>query len=90
MEFGLALHAVKNGRKICRDGWRDGGVFAVYQRGYPDGIPCNRQTAEAWGMQEGEPFKCNPYLQIRNEDGTHSMWTPSVDEILADDWEIMD
>lgn len=63
-------------------------MFIVYQKGYPQGIPCNKQTAEAWGMNEGDLFVCNPYLQIRQADGSHSMWAPSMDDILADDWVI--
>ncbi len=51
-------------------------MFVVYQKGYPQGIPCNKQTAEAWGLNEGDLFVCNPYLQIRCVDGSHSMWVP--------------
>lgn len=46
-------------------GWNGKGMFVVYQKGYPQGIPCNKQTAEAWGLNEGDLFVCNPYLQIR-------------------------
>lgn len=40
-------------------------------------------------MNEGDLFKCNPYLQIKIVNGSHSMWIPSVDDILADDWEVI-
>mgnify|MGYP003179107017 CR=1 FL=1 len=40
-------------------------------------------------MKEGDLFKVNPYLQIKNADGTHSMWVPSTGDIFADDWEII-
>lgn len=66
----------------------EGGMFVVLQKGYPQGIPCNKQTAEAWGMKEGDLFRCNPYFQIKNVDGSHSMWTPSVGDLLAEDWEV--
>lgn len=87
MDFSEALKRVKEGRKIFRLGWNGKGMFVVYQKGYPKGIPCNQQTALAWGMNEGDLFKCNPYLQIKNAQGSHSMWVPSIDDILADDWE---
>ena len=90
MNFGIALELMKKGCKVAREDWNSKGMFAVYQKGYPDGIPCNRQTAEAWGMKEGELFKCNPYLQIRQADGSHSMWVPSVDDMLAEDWVIVE
>lgn len=66
------------------------GMFVVFQKGYPDGIPCNKQTAEAWGISEGDLFKCNPYLQIRCVDGSHSMWVPSINDCLAEDWVIVE
>ena len=89
MSFGLAIEAVKKGHRIARAGWNGKGMFVVYQKGYPEGIPCNKQTAEAWGMNEGDLFVCNPYLQIKNVNGSHSMWVASINDILADDWEIV-
>jgi hypothetical protein len=90
MNFGEALEALKGGKKVARAGWNGRGMFVVYQKGYPQGIPCNKQTAEAWGMNEGEPFVCNPYLQIKNVDGSHSMWVPSIGDCLAEDWEVVE
>ena len=87
--FGEALRHLKAGKKVARKGWNGKGMFVVYQKGYPQGIPCNKQTAEAWGMQEGELFVCNPYLQIRCMNGSHSMWVPSINDCLADDWVIV-
>ena len=86
MDFSDALRAVKDGCKISRLGWNGKGMFVVYQKGYPEGIPCNEQTAKAWGLNPGDKFICNPYLQIKNSNGSHSMWVPSIDDILADDW----
>ncbi|MDD4565726.1 MAG: DUF2829 domain-containing protein [Eubacteriales bacterium] len=86
MTFGLAIEAAKKGHKISRPGWNGRGMFVVYQKGYPQGIPCNKQTADAWGMNEGDLFICQPYLQIKNVDGSHSMWVPSINDTLASDW----
>lgn len=89
MNFGKALEAAKAGLKIQRKGWNGHGMFVVYQKGYPEGIPCNKQTAEAWGMKEGDLFVCNPYLQIQQVDGSHSMWAPSIGDVLAEDWRVI-
>jgi len=88
--FGFALEALKAGGKVARKGWNGKGMFVVYQKGYPNGIPCNKQTAESWGLNEGDLFRCNPYLQIKCVDGSHSMWVPSINDVLAEDWEIVD
>ncbi|MCV9368924.1 DUF2829 domain-containing protein [Bacillus paralicheniformis] len=89
MKFGQALEYMKQGEKAFRLGWNGKGMFAVYQKGYPDGIPCNKQTAEAWGMNEGDLFKVEPYLQLKTANGSHCMWTPNTLDILAEDWEII-
>lgn len=90
MDFSDALREAKDGKKISRHGWNGKGMFVVRQKGYPDGIPCNAQTAEAWGMNEGDLFKCDPYLQIQNVSGSHSMWFPSVNDLFAEDWMIIE
>ncbi len=90
LTFGLALEAMKKGLKVCRPGWNGRGMFIVYQKGYPQGIPCNKQTAQAWGMKEGDLFICNPYLQIKQVNGSHSMWVPSIGDVLAEDWQIVE
>jgi len=86
MIFGEALESMKLGSKISRIGWNGSGMFAVYQKGYPEGIPCNKQTATAWNMSEGDLFIVRPYMQLKCADGSHAMWVPSGSDILADDW----
>lgn len=90
IDFGMALKMLQSGVRMTRKGWNGKGLSVVYQKGYPQGIPCNKQTAEAWGMQEGELFRCEPYLQISTVDGSHAMWVPSIRDCLADDWMVAD
>lgn len=89
MKFGEALEWAKKGYRISRYVWNMA-EFVVYQKGYPNGIPCNAQTAAAFGMNVGDKFVCNPYLQKHNSNETHTMWIPSVDDILAVDWLYID
>lgn len=88
LSFEEVLPLIKEGKKAYREGWNGRGMFIVRQKGYPEGIPCNKQTAEAWDLTEGDLFKVNPYLQIKNADGSHSMWVPSIGDIFANDWKI--
>lgn len=87
--FSWALEMMKKGHKIHRSGWNGKGMFAVLQKGYPEGIPCNKQTAEAWGLKEGDLFRCEPYMQLKMVNGSHSMWVPSVNDCLSNDWAIV-
>lgn len=89
LTFGEALEAVKQGKRIARAGWNGKGMFVVYQKGYPEGIACNKNTAEAWDLNEGDLFVVQPYLQIQNVDKSHSMWVPSINDCLAEDWAIV-
>lgn len=88
--FSDAIRYLKRGLKVARKGWNGKGMFVVYQKGYPQGIPCNKQTADAWGINEGDLFVCNPYLQIKQVNGSHSMWVPSIGDVLAEDWVFVD
>ena len=49
MNFSRALEMLQLGHHLTRLGWNGMGQFVVYQKGYPEGINCNKQTAEAWG-----------------------------------------
>ena len=89
-DFSWALRQMKHGKKIHRSGWNGKGMFAVLQKGYPDGIPCSKQTAEAWGINEGDLFRCEPYMQLKMVNGSHSMWVPSVNDCLSNDWAIVE
>lgn len=89
LSFGEAIRICVGGNRISRSKWNEN-VFVVYQRGYPEGIPCNQQTADAWGMEDGDIFKCEPYFQISTENGSHMMWTPNTEDLLAEDWFVLD
>ena len=90
MSFGLAIEAAKKGKKITRAGWNGKGMYVIYRTGYPDGIPCNKNTADAVGIPEGTLFKVRPYLQMKCVDDTFQMWLASQSDILADDWAIVE
>lgn len=86
MDFSEALLHLKDGKIM----YRQHGPYAynkvVMQNGYPDGIPCNEQTAKSWNIPQGSMFKCKPYLQRESEGGSHEMYTPTHEDIFAEDW----
>lgn len=84
LTFSQALERLKEGKKIQRSGWN--GQWVVLQKAYPDGIPINKNTAEATGIPEGTVMKFHPYLMIKTADGTFAPWAPSQTDILANDW----
>jgi len=89
MKFGEAIEKAKQGYKIARQGWNGQGMYVVYRTGYPEGIPSNKNTADAIGIPEGSLFKVRPYLQMCCVDGSFQMWTASQSDILEEDWYVV-
>lgn len=85
-DFGEALKRLKAGQRVCRKGWNGKGMSVAYFKGYPNGVSCNEQTIKAWKLNKGDTFVCNPYFQIKQPDGSYSMWAPSIGDVLAEDW----
>lgn len=89
LDFGEALVELKAGEKLQRDGWNGKGMFVVLQKGYPDGIPVNKNTAEALGIDEGSVERFAPYLMFRTSDGSFVPWVASQTDLLAQDWRVV-
>jgi hypothetical protein len=86
--FEIALMNLKQGRKAARTNWNAPGQFVVLQKGYPDGIAINANTAEATGIEQGTVCVFRPYLMLRTADGSFVPWAPTVSDVLAEDWTI--
>lgn len=84
--FDRALVHCRRGKKVSRDDWNASGQYVVYQRGYPDGIPINANTAMATGIPEGTVCVFRPYLMLCTADGSFVPWAPTVSDVLARDW----
>lgn len=83
--FGFALELLKRGCKLTRRGWNGKGMFVYY-------IPENSYPAvtEIAKKEFGDVVNYNPYFAIKNVDGTVSTWVPSVNDCLAEDWEVVE
>ncbi len=86
LNFSDTMIMLKKGFKMQRAGWNGKDLFIVLRTGYPNGIPCNKNTAECYNMKENELFYCNPYFQIKKPDNSVDTWVPSVSDLLAEDW----
>lgn len=89
-DFSWALNELRNGRRMARKGWNGKGMYIVLQKAYPDGIPINRNTAEATGMPEGTVCKFLPYLMMKTAGDEFVPWLASQTDLLAFDWEFAD
>jgi hypothetical protein len=77
MDFGKALHELKCGRQVAREGWNGKGIFIEIQR--PD---------ENSKMTSPYIFIDTTGLQTENKAAPKSRvpWLASQTDMLADDW----
>ena len=85
LNFGQAIEAAKQGKKIARKGWNGAGMFAYI-------VPANSYPAqtgvakEYWG-EKPVPYRAYWALKTAQEDV--AMWAPSGSDSLAEDWIIL-
>jgi len=84
--FAWALEQLKNGLRVQRSGWNGEGMYIVLQKGYPEGIPINTNTAKAIGQPVGLVCKFSPYLLFKTAQGDFVPWVASQTDLLATDW----
>lgn len=83
MSFGLAVEAVKKGKKIARAGWNGKGMFLIYIFPY-----INDQYTII--EKSGIVGTLSPYLAMKTADNQLVPWLASQTDILADDWCILE
>lgn len=97
MSFGMAVEALKFGLAIRRKGWNGKGLFVVKQ------IPAHiteeiipkmqslPQSAKDIIMsRENKVIDYTSQMLIINPDGRADSWVPSVSDVFAEDWEIVE
>lgn len=87
LTFGLAVEAMKLGKKVARAGWNGVGMFVYY-------VPANKYPAQTGVAQayfgEGAMVPYNAYMALKGTGDTVSVWTPSGSDALAEDWSIIE
>ena len=84
MNFGKAIEALKDGKKVARKGWNGKGMFVYYVPG--GAYPTQTEVAK---REFGKYAAYNPYFAIKTVMETISTWVPSVNDCLAEDWEVI-
>lgn len=80
MPFGLAIEAMKKGKKVARKGWNGKGMYLFIADG-EDLTSC---------LSEGD-FKCASSVCMKTAQNTICVgWLASQADMLADDWVIVD
>lgn len=85
MNFGLAIEAMKKGKKVARTGWNGQNMFAyiVPSNSYPP----STQIMKDYFKGENVPYRA--YFALKTAQGDIATWAPSGSDALADDWMII-
>ena len=86
MNFGDAIKELKLGKRLQRTGWNGKGLF-IYL------VPAASYPAQTGAAKEhfgeGAMVPYAAYLAIKNVDETVSTWAPSINDTLAEDWQVV-
>jgi len=85
MNFGLAIEAMKMGKKVCRTGWNGKGMWLYH-------VPANSYAAqtEAAKKEFGEMVPYGAYIAMKTAQGNVVPWLASQTDVLVDDWMIIE
>ena len=87
MSFGLAIEALKAGKKVSRAGWNGKGMFLFLVPGSTFKV----SRAPLLGIyQEGTEINYCPHIDMKTADGKVVPWLASQTDVLADDWVIVE
>lgn len=83
MTFGMAIEALKAGKKVARIGWNGSGMFAYY-------VPANSYPAQTGVAKQyfgdGALVPYRAYMALKTAQGDVATWAPSCSDALAEDW----
>lgn len=90
MDFGKAIEALKQGKKVARKGWNGKGMFLVLQPGSEvNGIEMRNPIARNY--YDMKRVKIAPYIDLKAADDTYVVgWTASQQDMLSEDWELVE
>lgn len=94
MNFSQALEELKLGKKVARKGWGKGAFIYLVERKVVNIESLQGEAAkhfEAYkDSNRGKRVTISSHIDMKTADGSLLVgWTPSEDDMLADDWEII-
>lgn len=88
MNFGLAIEALKQGKKVARAvGWNGKGMFLFLVPG--SSFVVNRPPLLGI-YPEGTTINYQPHIDMKTAQGLIVPWVSSQSDMLADDWMIVE
>lgn len=95
MNFGEAIAALKQGKKVARSGWNGKGMFLYYvpENRYPAVTAIGKQIGIAATGDSSEwdgKVAYGAYVAMKTAQNNVVPWLASQTDVLAEDWEVLD
>ena len=87
MNFGNAIEALKEGKRVARAGWNGKGLFLFLVPG--SNFIVNREPLLSI-MGEGAQITYRPHIDMKDAEGKVVPWLASQTDMLAEDWQIVE
>ena len=87
MTFGEALVALKDGKKVQREGWNGKGMFIFLVPGSTFAV--NRPPLMGI-YPEGTIINYQSHIDMKTAQDTVVPWLASQSDVLAEDWQIVE
>jgi len=87
LTFGDAVHLLKLGHKVTRAGWNGKGIFLFLVLGSQFKV----SRPPLLGIYpEGTEINYRPHIDMKTADGSVSTWNPTCNDVLAEDWMVVE
>jgi len=96
LNYGQAIEALKNGKRVAREGWNGKGMFVFKQIPAEIGleiIPKMQsvpQSVKDEMLKNGTTLKYTNQMAIVNANGRVDSWVASSSDTFANDWLALD
>ena len=87
ISFSKALEQIKEGKRVCREGWNGKGMFIFLVPGSK--FKVNRPPLLGI-YEEGTEIDYHPHIDMKTADNKIVPWLCSQTDMLADDWLVID
>lgn len=86
MDFGDALHHLKDGSRVTRVGWNGSSMWLVLVPGSTITVSAGRPLGDAVPELVGESVEYRSHIDLKTVDDQIVPWVASQTDLLADDW----
>jgi len=103
MNFGQAIEALKEGKRVARDGWNGKGLFVFMQvpaqigkdivpkmQSLPQSVKDEFQRRFDNPSEQIDAIYYSNQMAIVNQSNLINGWAPSSSDALSDDWIVLD